>query len=254
MEPQKPVQTLQEKILSIVPIFIQLLRDEASDSSEIDSEQFNELFESILEYLVWEPGTLLYFEDPDDIPRAKFVTELIWKNADNERIFEEMTEGGYSGLLVNMVGDYLDRAKMLKPTFTSIYPEHSEFHVYYREAMRCWLFGMSNAAVILSNSLIELILYDRLSEISQELVVNLDYRNGNPCVSKHKLKELIDNAKNEDLISYEETQAAHEIRKLRNRAVHEQRVISDKESFKVIEDTKIIAEKLGSIQGKGFKY
>ncbi len=252
MEPQKPVQTLQEKILSIVSIVLQFLqRDEASDSSEIDSEQFNELFESILTDLVWEPGTLLYFEDPDDIAKAKFVTELIWKNADNERILEEMIEGGYSGLLVNMGGDYIDRAKMLKPAFTSIYPEHSEFHVYYREAMRCWLFGMSNAAVILSNSLIELILYDRLSEISQELVVHSDYRRG---ASQHKLEKLIDNAKNENLISYEETQAAHKIRKLRNGAVHEQRVIPDKESFKVIEDTKIIAEKLGSRQGKGFKY
>jgi hypothetical protein len=40
----------------------------------------------------------------------------MWETIDSDQIFKEITGGGYSGLLVNIIGDYTDRVKMLKPT------------------------------------------------------------------------------------------------------------------------------------------
>lgn len=74
----------------------------------------------IIENLIWEPGKLLYFEDTNLISDARDAVRLLWDDLSFNEILDEMDAGGYKGLLVSIIGDYIDRAKLLKPVFISI--------------------------------------------------------------------------------------------------------------------------------------
>src|SRR2546425_9172091 len=95
--------------------------------TDAEEKEFNSLWKSIVEGLMWSPGTLIYIPNEAERKAAKVFIDVIWKNEDTDDIFDEITGGGYSGLLVNIIGDYIDRAKILKPTFISINPENTEF-------------------------------------------------------------------------------------------------------------------------------
>jgi hypothetical protein len=124
-------QPFPNRVLRLLDIFRDKFDFESNifNLTDVEEKEFNSLWKSIVEDLMWFPGTLIYIPNEAERKAAKIFIDIIWKNEDTDDIFEEMTSGGYSGLLVDIICNYIDRAKMLKPTFISINPENTEFYV-----------------------------------------------------------------------------------------------------------------------------
>jgi hypothetical protein len=123
---------LPERILSLLQIFRDGYnsKNNSFNLNETQTTELNYLWKSIVEDLMWSPGTLIYIADETERKTAQVIIDMIWKNEDIDGIFDEMTSGGYSGLLVNIIGDYIDRAKKIKPTLISIDTKEIEFKRY----------------------------------------------------------------------------------------------------------------------------
>jgi len=240
---------ISRRILELIDIIRKSIYEENGNIElkipEHLKKDVNNLRKSIIEDLVWSPGTLIHFQDKSELEAAKATIDLIWDTFNIDEIFEEITSGGCGGLLVNIIGDYIDRAKMLKPTLVTINPENYDFHIYFKEAMNSWLFGLNNASLILCCSLLENILIEELRKINKELVYKI-YIDDNIIkgVQPHSLETLINIAAEESLFSFEEKKSAHKIRRLRNNAIHGLRSISSKQTYNAIINTKNIVEKL----------
>ena len=222
---------LASKILELINIFRKSFNSEKG-TLEIPMElksKFSSLHESILNDLVWSPGTPIYLNDPSELKAFQTAIDVIWENVDSKLLFEEMTSGGYSGLLVSIIGDYTDRVKMLKPTFVSINPKDTDFYIYFNEAMKAWLFGLNNASLILCCSILETTLKQNLNKSR---------------VENHRLETLIDKAAKAKLLNNEEKAIAHDIRKLRNNAIHGLCQVSYNNTFGAIMNTKKLVERL----------
>ena len=128
--------SLQERILKLVEIFRKSIDPKNLDFKvpENMKQEFENLWESIVEELVWYPGTLIYLKNKSELKVAQTIIDIIWSRLDKDEIFDEMMSGGYAGLLIDIIGDYADRVKMLKPTFISINPKNSDFQIYFQEA------------------------------------------------------------------------------------------------------------------------
>ncbi len=238
---------LATHIMEMVKIFQKSINVEKGtlDIPEDLKEKFNSLYKSIFDELLWYPGTLIYMENPNELRAAQATMDLIWETVDADDIFDEMLSGGYGGLLANVMGDYADRIKMLKPTFISVNPQNYEFHIYYEEAMKAWLFGLSNSSLIICCSILETMLRQELYRISIDLVYQLNRSDRKiEGVESLPLDILIENATKEKLISYEERKTAHRIRKLRNDAIHSLRQVTHEETYEAIINTKNLIEKL----------
>ncbi|MCF7802695.1 MAG: hypothetical protein K9N46_05505 [Candidatus Marinimicrobia bacterium] len=109
-------------------------------SQEEKRKRGNELIRQIKERLVFNPGTLIHYEDSIRLELAKTVVESIWEGEEATKIFDEMISGD-TDALIYIMGPYTDRIVKLKPTFISVDPASTEFKVYFEEAMQCWLFG-----------------------------------------------------------------------------------------------------------------
>ena len=247
----KKENTLQNKILKLAKIYVDLSKKSDSSQkfsfSDEDIDKFNKIYEEILSNLLNKPGMLLFFEDPNDQKIAKIVIDIIYENIDSDEIFDEMTGGGFSGLLVNILSDYIDRAKLLKPTFISLNPENEEFKRYFEEAMHAWLSGADRAALILCASIIEDILKNKLDKIDIDLAYDLIIQDGQiKGIKSIGLKKLIQNALNENIFSFEDYKKALNIVRLRNEIVHELKDVNFKETYNAIIDTKNLVEKLFS--------
>lgn len=237
--------TLPERILSLLQIF-RAGYDFENKSFNLNVRQkteFNSLWKSIVEDFMWSPGTLIYIADEAERNSAQVIVDLIWETEDVDEIFDEMTSGGYSGLLVNIIGDYIDRAKKIKPTFISIDTNEIEFKRYFEEAMKAWLHGLSSAALILCGSIIEDIIKKQLYNIDPNLLFDVE-RKGQKGKTNKKLIKLIDTAFSHHIIDTKGKNTAHRIRKLRNDAVHELKMVSEDETYRAILDTKQLIEKI----------
>lgn len=243
--------TIQEKILQFTELYGKLLKDVDGiyEMSEEDKNIFNKLYEDILTQLLYSPGTLLYFKNPSEQKIAQTVINILYTNLDTDEIFDEITGGGYGGLLVNMVSDYIDRAKLLKPTFISINPQRTEFKYYFEEAMKAWLYGVDSASLILCASIIEDILKSELEKIDIDLAYNLKKRDNQIVgVRSVGLSKLIKNALDKKVFSFEDYKKAEQVIKLRNDVVHELKSSTYKESYNAIINTKTLVENLLSKQ------
>lgn len=244
MRGQIPVS---ERVLRLLQIFREKFdfENKVLDMDEDETNEFGSLYESIVEDLMWSPGTLIYIADESERRAAQTLIDMIWKTQDTDEIFEEMTSGGYAGLLVNIVGDYIERAKMLRPTLISIDPHDIEFTRYFEEAMKAWLYGLNTSSLILCCSVVEEMIRTQLYSIDPNLALDLEKRGRNVTgVRNKKLKTLIDTAYSHNIIDNGEKAIAHSIRKLRNSAVHNLRKVSDKETYQAILDTKKLVEKI----------
>ena len=195
------------------------------------SEEAEGLAYEIIERLIWEPGKLLYFEDTALISDAKNAVKDLWDSLPSNELWEEIASGGYKGILVNIISDYIDRAKFLKPVFISIEPTN-QIKKYFREAMGAWLFGLNTAALILCCSIIEEMLetiYPKLTKAEKE--------------KKGKLEALIDKA-NGKIFDKTEAETAHIVRLLRNDAVHELKRPSKEDTYEAILNTVSLIEKI----------
>jgi hypothetical protein len=200
------------------------------------SEEAEGLAYEIIERLIWEPGKLLYFDDTALIVATKNAVKDLWDSLPSNELWEEISSGGFKGILVNIINDYIDRAKLLKPVFISIEPT-SQIKKYFREAMGAWLFGLNTAALILCCSIIEEMLetiYPKLTKAERE--------------NKGKLETLIDKAKGK-IFSNTEAETAHIVRLLRNDAVHELKRPSREDTYEAILNTVSLIEKILSKKG-----
>lgn len=239
--------SLSDRILNLINLFrdsidIENLKINIPSDKE---DEFNKLWSSIIEDLMWEPGKLIYVSDPSELTAYKTIIDLMWRTLDTEDMFDELTSGGYGGLMVDIVGNYIDRAKYIKPILIGINPGIEDFHVYFNEAMKSYFYGLNNSALILCCSILENIIKKKLSETDDELVYKLIIKDGKVVgVNELPLKKLINNAALVNLISYEEKETAQEIRELRNNTVHKLFNISSDKTYKAIIDTKNIIENL----------
>src|SRR4030042_2091055 len=118
------------------------------------SEEAIDYAKEIIGHLMWKPGTLIYFEDSYLMEEAKSAIDSLWEDMNYEDLSNEMFSGGYGGLLVSIIGDYIERGMKLKPTFVSVKPDDI-VSVYFQNAMECWLYGINSATLILCCSIIE---------------------------------------------------------------------------------------------------
>lgn len=195
------------------------------------SKEAKGLAYEIIESLICEPGKLLFFEDSTLINDAKDAVKDIWESIPSEDLWNEISSGGYKGLLVNIICDYIDRAKSLKPVFIAINPSN-QIKIFFREAMGAWLHGLDTASLILCCSIIEEMLediYPKLSKIEKD--------------KKGKLEALIDKATGK-IFDKAEAKKAHKIRTLRNNAVHKLKKSSKKDTYEAIFNTVSLIEKI----------
>lgn len=204
-----------------------------------DSKRFGVLWSEIIEELVQNPGQLSCVEDEFQLKRAKIAIDFLVKSIESEEVFDEMIGGDYTSLLVNIMGEYSDRIKLLRPTFISTNKIDREFEVYFSEAMQSWLFGLTAAPLIIVCSLLENILKTHLEEIDSTLVY--DSHDGKGMRTKC-LDKLIQNAKDVELLSSELASKAFKIKNLRNNAIHDLKSITNDESYQAIIDIKDIVE------------
>lgn len=237
---------ISDKLFHLIEKIVEIKRNEleSGEKSRTDLEKTGNLIEEIIDDLIWEPGTLIYFEDADFLRFAKKTVTSIWSDLDVDEMFDEMTSGGYSGLLVNMVGDYIERAKLLRPTFISINPENTDIPIYFREAMRSWLFGLNNAALILCCTILESLIKEKLLGFDVDYVYDLADRKSFKAIKQFSLGRLIHNAHEAGLIGKKEKKIASDIRYLRNDSVHKMRPVSSQQTYNAIMDTKVFVEKL----------
>ncbi len=232
--------SLDTKIMQIVEIFRKSINPEKEFKEQIDL-----LYKPIIEDLLEVPGKLIYIKDPNELKLAQEAIDLIWHIIDFDELYVEVNSGGVPESLVNKMGDYVHRVKMLKPTFISVNPQNHEFFIYFDEAMKAWMFGLTNSSLILCCSILETTLRQELYKISIDLVYELRKSDRTlEGVDSYPLETLIDNAAKENLISFEEKKMAHGIRKLRNDAIHSLRKVSHEETYEAILNTKKLIEKL----------
>ena len=241
--------SISQKIIELLKIFTKTYNPQKSsfDMHILDEKEFSSLWESIEEDLIQFPGNLIYFQDKSIMESAQFMIDIIWGNMNIDDIFDEMIGGRYTSLLLDIVGDYLERAKLLKPTLIFVDIDNTEFKAYFQEAIRAWLYGLNNSAIILCCSIIENIIKTELWKIDINLAVDLD-KDGNKILGTKdkKLETLINNAYDQQIIDKKSKSKAHEIRILRNKAIHKLQKINDKETLKAILDTKDIIENIFS--------
>jgi Domain of unknown function (DUF4145) len=242
-------QPLPERILSLIQIFIAGYDFKKKNFSfdERQKTEFFSLWKSILEELVRSPGTLIILEDKTERKFAQEIIDRLWSLEDRDVIFDEITSGGYSCFLVNTIGDYIDRAKILKPTFISINTQDFEFNVYFEEAMKAWLFGLNSAALILCGAIIEKMIKTELLNLDPKILYNIESKkNISKGETNKNLCNLINLAFFHKIIDSQGKETAHRIRKFRNNAVHKLEIVSEEQTYRAILDTKQLIEKVWS--------
>lgn len=237
----KEIDVTSEYIVQLIKGAIDLV--EKGQSEDI-SKEYLEYAQEIVDKLIWNPGQLIHFEDPELIEKAKTALSIIWDNVDEEELFGEITGGGYGGILVHIIGDYIDRAKKLKPTLISVKPDNL-ISVYFQNAMNSWVFGLNSASIILCCSILEYLLkYKYPKFIFKYKVVNTMSLEEFQKSEKRKLEEFIDVVAEKGFIDEDTKNMAHGIRRLRNDAAHDLRSVTSDEAYDAIMSTKIIIETL----------
>lgn len=207
--------------------------------------RFWELREEIVEDLMWKPGALISTSSKDESEQFKSIIDFLWKDIHPEFIEEDIFEGDYNGIISELVGNFATRVVKIKPTFISINnATNSEFEVYFNEAMKAWLYGAPNSALIICNSLLEDIIRNKLCLINSEYALRLISLDGNRSNSSFGMQDLKNFAKKEKLIPNNLIENLSQIQRARNNAVHNLDVITDDEVYELILNTKDIVEHL----------
>lgn len=244
----KGVDATSEPLVQTIRGLVDLHTEYKSKTSTADSflkysDEVTEYAKEIAEHLMWHPGTLVYFEDRELINDAKNAIDELWKTLSYDDLSEEMFSGGFSGLMVNIVGDYIERVKMIKPTFITVKP-NNEIRTYFQQAMDAWTHGLNTAALILSCSILEAILKQGLLRKDPKLVYDFDKSKSLKGFKEKDFEVLIENARVKKILDDNEAKKADKIRKNRNAAVHKLTQFSRDETYKAIITTKELLERL----------
>jgi hypothetical protein len=242
------VDATSEPLVKAIKGLVDLHKEYKSKTSTPDSflkysAEVGEYAQEIAEHLMWHPGSLVYFEDSELMTDAKIAIHELWKNLSYDELSDEMFSGGFSGLMVNIVGDYIERVKMIKPTFITVKP-NNEIRTYFQQAMDAWSYGLNTASLILSCSILEAILKQILLKKDSKLVYDFGKGKSFKDIKEKDLEVLIENAKLKKILDDTEAKKADKIRKSRNAAVHKLKQISSDDTYKAIITTKELLEKL----------
>ena len=187
------------------------LKTSTPDSFLKYSDEVSEYAQGIAEHLMWHPGTLVHFEDTELMNEAKNAIEELWKSLNYDKLSDEMFSGGFSGLMVNIVGDYIERVKMIKPTFITVKP-NNEIRTYFQQAMTAWSHGLNTASLILSCSILEAILKQVLLRKDPKLVYDTGKGKSFKELKEKDLEVLIENARLKNILDDREAIKADKIR------------------------------------------
>lgn len=234
---------VEEIIKDLINIYKEYKSKAPSEPIFRYSDKAKEYAWEIVEYIVWHPGTLIYFEDSHLMDEAKNIITELWESIDYDELSDEMFSGGFSGLMVNIIGDYIERAKKIKPIFITVKPT-DVIRTYFQEAMNAWCYGLNTAALILCCSILESILKEVLLRKDPKFVYDMDNGKGFQNIKEKDLKILIDNAKQAGLLDDIEIKKAQMIRESRNAAVHKLKRYSSEQTYQAIITTKELIEKL----------
>jgi len=223
---------MEDKLLRYIELLLKLYQSVIDKSSlqGKESEEFNRLCREIFEELIRNPGGIIYIETKEKKDVYKLGVERLLEIYSKEQILDEILSGGYDGIVFDGVDKYAERAKELIPTFINIEPSNKEFHVLYNEAMKCWLYGLENSAVILSLTLLENTLKGKGGK-------DKDSSNKNLC-------NLIKKFESDGILSKIGAEKAHEIRKVRNKIVHHGLNVASSEALRLVRSTKDILEEI----------
>lgn len=238
---------LESNVIEFTEIYRRIQQEGGISGSTFDKyePQLKNLKRTIIEGLMWAPGSLIFIPDPMLMEDARNAMDELWDQVSAGELFEEITSGGMSGLLLDIIQEYSDRTAVLKPSLISIRPTSNEFQRYFAEAMRCWLFGLHGSAVILCSSVLENTLRDLLIAIDQALVMDMSRKKPKPF----GLWKLVENARCQAILDQAEAEMAQTIAEIRNSIVHNLKVVPDTEqTYVVLSSTKNLIEKLMHLQ------
>lgn len=207
---------------------------------KINEEDFKKSVGIILTDLVRNPGGLIYVEDKEMIPAYRLTIDAIYEMYSDSDILNMLSNGDFEGYINEIEDDIAGSLRDLKPTFVSIKPSNEEFYVLYNEAMKCWLHGLANSAVILSATLLENLLKDQMTELNPERILAVTEGNNR----NNGFKNAIDVVADEGLLSLRNKRKAHNLRRKRNKVIHNGLAINPSTAFELIRDTKEILEEI----------
>lgn len=245
---------MEDKLEQYIQLLLKILESRKSkiigtqnNDTELTSEeedQFNQASEQIFEELIRNPGGVVYIKSNENLERYKTAIDFLYKTYTRDEIWEDLISGGYGGILYDELDVYADNAKKLRPTFVSSKNTNKLFHIYYNEAMRCWLYGLLNSAIIISSSLLENILQERVGKIDQEEILEIYGDTKSLKGVGVSFEKLIDVAELRGLLSKKNNSNANDLRKIRNKVVHRGKYIDSDTAYKLIQQTKDIIEDL----------
>jgi len=232
-----------EKIIQFTDLLAEMLQyyqegQEFELTLSENSKRFSTRWREILDELVRNPGKLIYIEDKSQLKRVRIAIDILVKSIESEDVFDEMIGGDYTSLMVNIMGEYTDRIKLLRPIFISSTIDR-EFEVYFEETVQSWLLGQKAGPLILVCSLLENIIKTKLEEIDESLVY---YSSNGRGTRTYCLDKLIQHAKERKLLSRDLADRAFKIKNLRNRSVHNLKSVGSEEAYKALMDIIEIVE------------
>lgn len=239
-------KTINQELDELADLFSDMITDQKMFAVDEDKRaRTNELMNSIRTYLIDHPGELIYEQDKASIKRKLAVIDLLWMSYNDDYHYDEIFGGENVDFITNFAGAYLKRAKMIRPTFISVKNViNREFEAYFQEATEAWLYGCSNAAIIICNSMMEDLIRNKLCLINGDYATKLidGYTlKANKDVTFQNLKVL---AQKEKILPKELIKKLSKVQAVRNDAVHNLNRVSDEEAYELIRYTKDIVEYL----------
>ncbi len=246
MPQDKVAANIQELIATMIHLVPKGLGVEDLSGNE-QYKRMQTLFDEVVEDLMWHPGRLIYFQDSKMMELGQSLVNFLWDGTDAGELWDELHSGGFSGLLVNLTGDYCDRAVQLKPTFIAVEPTQ-EVRQYFQEAMLAWVHGLDRASLILCWSVIENLLREKLSRQDTKLVYEAGSGKSLGGLKEKSCHEWIRSARRLGWLDDVAVRQADAIKKARREAVHRQSSPLSKEVYQFIMDTKNILEQLMKVR------
>jgi len=236
---------LQKEVEELGDIFKEI--GGSPDVKKLDPSKIkraNELRYSIIDRLLWSPGQLVTSDKNSDTEWLEIVVNAVWDDLSENEIFDELHSGGYSGLLSFQMDTFSKRVKMLKPTFINKKASiNKEFRTFYQEAMKCWLYGLNNAAIMLSHSILEDNIRNQLCLLpNREYAFTLIDPKTFKSNKKEGMGKLVGYVKKEKLLPSNLIKDVEYISEARNNAIHNLDDVNDEDAYDIITKTKFIVE------------
>lgn len=206
------------------------------------SDRLNQLVYEIMDFMIDNPGTLVYVEDKSKRKFYETVINFTWGIVDSGQIIDRLFST--QNKLDELIGDYSDRAQKIKPIIIHVNPDCTEYTVYLEEAMSAWMYGLNNAAIILCFSVLENILRDKLCKINIDYAIELSDELNPKGATPVSFGKIVKSAHKEKLITYNHKEALFNIKKKRNNSVHKLFSVKNDEAYDIIIKTKDIVEHL----------